>query len=114
MEERDVAAAPILQPQREAAGVAETGHSRRHEREGDRLCYLGRETAIDSIDKLSCLELRPFAFAPRLQRHEVEGVVAGGYPRDEVEPCDRGCILNASSLAEEFLDFARHHVGAFQ
>src|SRR5439155_1544944 len=100
-EQLHAAAAPVLQPEREAACAADARDRGRREREGDGLGDPGAQRPVDGGLDLGRAEARRPPLAPRLQLHEEERGVRGRGPREQAEAVDGDDTLHGFSSSAE-------------
>src|SRR5262249_41213367 len=113
IEKLDRTAAAILQPEREAAGVAEAGDRRRHEGECVRLWNIAAEFAVEPFEDRPRVVARA-ALIPRLKRDEIEAVVARRDARQQAEPGDGVVGPHALCLGEDLFDLAADEIRSFE
>src|SRR6202035_2283612 len=73
-EEGDAAAAPILEPEGEAARVAQAWNRRRRESEGDSFGNAHGKRAVQLLQEAGGLQFRFLSLSPVLELDEEEGV----------------------------------------
>src|SRR5207247_2732685 len=82
-QEIDAPAAPVLQPEREAAGAADARDGGRRERERDGLGDLRAQRAVERREDLRGGQARRAPLVPAIEGHEEERGVRGRRAREE-------------------------------
>src|SRR5262249_51344011 len=113
-EELDATAATVLEPEGEAAGVAQPGNRWRRKAESDRLGNAQRKSAVQLFQQARGLEVRFLSLPPVLELDEEESAVRRGDPREQAETDDTGDGLHPLGLAEDVLDLSADDVGPLE